>query len=836
MAAAKRLTIKTHVPYPELYQDGWAKSRTAANMVPAGLIFPLSVETGSYYCPSTLPDALWREPNTGVIMLKPAPIRIDYWETSSPLTKALMGSSEWRFAAPVNTVGGMLHINYNSSFYSIRQSPNVHLIDLEVTLALQAIIQDFNTEMHWVMESKQQFAQNEGWAMWVYPPGIYTDRAVEYAVVYFGRRYALIMYMNGTAALKANMGTTKNPKWVKKAEFAYASGGIDHGKPFQITVIPWGFTYITFLFSQASTEKNHVIASGSIKSTSHENSFLYDIRANEGKDVAYWDNSSKQYVKTPASTIAVALRGLVWNYGFALARVRYPTAATLTVMPERIGEPHPKENPTLVWRGFDKQKVKATSTGPRLTSGYVSALTTTWDKNTDSMLVPYFTLTPDADQIYTPELWSYDLSIPEDVRTPGWVPQDISARYRYLRFTLTTELDQTTAQITLGDKDSSGVDTMLKNPGPIQIIVRDHEGTETKVFHGYTMQCMPTLKNPGSAFVQINARDMWSRLNEKYVGDFLFLDGSNVADGITNLLKRAGFASTNINLIDPDGYLRSLTFEGFVDPNDQKQFNQDCTVGDALREIFKAFSIFPIRLRWYNDKWNIYLAPQWTPGTVPQIKFFAASTGHEQVQDTTDTHRWDHGFYKVTSDLEFTVAEPNFNGLLARSSDGTGKGSKAIESIIPATYVDSRSLTDPTYYYFMGRAKVKVLCPPELTAQTQKELDALSRIYWERNSKAPLILEFEGEWQPSIDVDDFVWVCGQDHQGNKESYGVYRIDNIDIEMDMDISEDATADHPAVNTGWSLNGRYTCVYVGKTNDPTYPMFTDDTNLPPEVTAS
>ncbi len=333
----------------------------------------------------------------------------------------------------------------------------------------------------------------------------------------------------------------------------------------------------------------------------------------------------------------------------------------------------------------------------------------------------------------------------------------------------------------------------------------------------------PTLSGPLVVNEdQVSARDMWLRLNEYFVTDYQFLDGLNLLDVIQALIRRCGFLQAEISVYDPGDYLASIEFGGFSDPNDQKGINTEASVGDVLRDLLKLYTPLPIRVRWVNGLWLIYLAPQYDPNTPPTIRFYLESSLSEYVQDADRYAAYE---YKIKSYPEWTIEEPDFNALIVRGATTTGNEAEAIEAVIPAIKSDARSVLDPLSPDFMGRVKTKIMGPPEVTASSQAELDRQARAYWDQNRRKPAILEFAGEWQPEIDVDQFIWVIGIDPDGYRVSYGAYRIEMIDVSIERDFDSRGGSD-----SRWSYEGNYTCVYVGSATDVDTPMFTAEEYIP------
>jgi hypothetical protein len=789
--------------------------------------------------PATLSSLLWREPNTGVIMLRPNTVHPKFWEDTA-FKAQVIDISKWDFKDQLSSgsgssiLGAVTGTGTDGLMLTARGSPAALMIEILVRLALRAILAQMSSEMVWVMQTKDPLAANEGWSVWVHPPGTFTDRAIDYMLIAFGDRYVLHVKMNGTASLWANSGTDAAPSWSEKTVFKYSGGGVDHNKPFQITIVPWGFSYISFLFSQSSEPEKHTKAD---LTGNHTASFLYDIAKHEPIGTAYFDNTTQQYIKTKSAPLSVALRKYLHQYGFAWSKVRYLSSATLTTVPEHLPQPI-NNNPSFFTRGFAGQ-VDGTPT--KLTASFLNEKRNAWDKTKDTKLTMSYLLEPSGNGRYTPELWSVDMDIAEVIATPPWSAVDVSALWTYARFQRTTDLDNTRAEFKLSESYRRGavIDDPFKNlmkiGGPCRMLYNG-----VVLFDGYVDTKQPTLEGFNALQTsQYTAKDMWIKLNEKRVDSYKFLDGLKLLAVLKALLRKCGIPDSDIEVIDPDGYIANLEFAGFQDPNDLKAINQNDTVGNTIRAILNAYGVRPIRVRSVGGKMRIYAAPTYDPATPPTKYLYLCKSGTD-IESMGDADRFAQSKYVATTSPEFTVEEPEFNSLMCRAADTSNNGAEAMQSVVHASYADPRSLTDPSYYWFIGREKFRILPVPEMVfANSQEELDKICYTHWKRFHRKRPILELGGEWGTEMDVDEFVWVVGVDPDGNKVSYGAYRIEHVDVEMSWDPSLNVWVPSPTgefdldteeKNGQWEAHANYTLSFVGKAANGTFPMFTTDDKLP------
>lgn len=789
------ITLTLNVPRTELRRKGWTKSKTCGSLKPA--IFD---ERNGRFRVGPWPDDFWKEPNTGTIMFAPATQRPDYREYDV-FEELKIPKYKVRVAGD-----GMLYRDYDGTYYSERVAGGV-IIEPLLEVTIQTILVHMKTTMKVVLETKDPLAVNEGFCVFIYPAGIYTDRATDYMLIGFGgRQYVLHIKMNGTASLWSNAGTYADPEWIERTSFNFGQGGVQHNRPFSVTVIPWGTEFISFVFSQGGAD---VKPSLSALKTSTQSAFLYKISAHE--DAPDFDSVLGDTIKTKAGALSIAIRGADYQYAFALSKVRYPTEEkTLTIFQEHIPEPKPHAEPTV-------EPLKVEPAESEITATYVNQEDEAWDKAVDTAINAKVKFKASTGGLYSPYLTGLTWDVPPLTHTPDWTPIDISTEWTLIRFQRTTELDVSVGEFKI--QRQADLPLVYKCGGPIQVKV----GGET-VWDGYITNKKPTIEGKSALVTdQTEARDMWLRLNKAKIGSYKFLDREAVVTIAKDLIMRVGFTDEEVEIDDPDGYLAQFLFGGFKDPNDTKAFNPDATVGDALREFKKRFGPVPFRVRWTGIKWRIYAAPQYEydpAAEEPDVSKLPTKIFYTQLSLATQNNeidRWDNDEYLITSSLEFCRSQPKYNSLVGRGATGTGDGAKASEAVIgDELLTDPPSVTDPDHVDFTGFIDTEYKTFAD--AQNQAELSQLTRAEWDWNRSERPPLEFAAEWNQTIDVDQFIWIIGVDDEGNTVSLGAFRIEHIDVEM--------AYDYPSRGgMKWSYGGSYTVVFVGVAESEDAPMFTD-----------
>lgn len=799
--------VLLNYPRTELKRTGVSKHRPASAMVP-GKFQDDADPAKKAFVRGALPYDVWREPHSGVLMLRPTPMAPNFWEDAGNTPNRMLGSA-WRFGS--NTY---VEDSATGSLMTARVTPTTAFSP--VTLAdavIDAMLAYLDSVVVWVAEQVGLLAENEGFSVWVYPMGIDTDRASEYMAIGFGGRYTLVIQMNGVARLWSK--NAAGDDMLERTEFRFADGGVDHTKPYQLTVVPWGFG-ITFMFSQ-----NQAMGGGSLQRSiagsggaALANYFYEPAKYGESLD---WNSDKLHYVKTKTAKLAIGLRSIGFNYKSAWSRVRYPASATIKVMAERLDAVRDYADPALTYVGFVP---KVAPTAPcTITPSALANDDAAFDKATDDQLVVKLVLasgnSPTLGRIYSPELWGYNVEIPAQTHTPGWTPIDVSADWSMIRIQRTAASEVSRCEIRL-DSRAGDYDRLLRYGGPVRVNLNS-----VPVFDGYCLERTPTLDGHSAiALDQMECRDMWTRLDERLVGEYKPLDKAKVVDVVTDLIKRTGFLPTEIEVVDPSGGLAALAFGGFVDAGDQLFLNQDARVGDVLREILGGFNTVPIRLRWVNGKWKLYAAPQYTQQS--SVKKLLLRSAYQT--GAGDAARWAANEFYCLSSAEFTVRESGFNGLIARASSGTGPDAEGIQGIIDWARGDPKSVNDPSSPEFIGRMKVEVMNPQDLAdCRTQGDVNRKARARWDQRRHGRHLLEVLGEWNETIDCDDFFWLIGSNQSRSRVSYGVWRIEALDAQIELDPASGA-------DRRWSTRASYALTYVGARTDGNTPMFTADSNLP------
>ena len=789
----------------ELLRQGYGQTRLASS-------FRFATLQSGTYKEAEIPPGFWREPITGTLMLQPSSVALDLVENSY-LAAARYGLTDFVTAATLLEVDKTTGTNpAGQKLIALqRADATTAFTGLSVGASIAAAVLAINgsTDINWLAQTANPLKVNEGWSVYIEPYGTLDDRASNFCCFCFGNKFFLKIDMNGTAALYYNYSGTS---WTILETFAYASGGVDHTKPFQLSVIPWGPYYISFLFSQASIGQKPQKASGK---TDRSPYFLVNLLEKGIVQSAVKDPATNQYPKVDAANWYVGARTKGYGFLFAFSTVLYQ-AASFALMPEILEEPKATITPTVTGFGYEGQRATPTSgLGSYTTISFKNEADATWTSATDTQLVTKCTATPSADGRYTPEIWSFDTDIAvktQNSPTSGG-STSISTKWMSFRFKKTSAMESSPAHL----RWDATYSTMLQLYGGISLSI---DGTTRWDGYVYERRAVPqgVIASIGGnqAYTlfqvdDIECEDMWSRLENTPVGYMKSISGATLYDTITALLQRSGISTITFDATDTPIF-QKFTIDGFNEPGDSKIFSEDCSIADALRSLSRFYGVsgrHNFRVLWdpVNQGWAIYIPQAYDSSLV--TRYFCLDPRCYTNLTNTDTQRWALNEFAVFSQPEFHTVAPDYNQLQLLAPTTSGDGAQLYGSFIaPATGV----LGTSTNINFQQQLKPRIMPMPYTAfASSANESERIARNVYEEDQRMIRVMSFEAEWQPGIEVDQYVAVLGRktDDSANV-SYGAWRIDEIAIEIATD---DDTPITMMPDRRFTWKGNYTLVYAG-----------------------
>jgi hypothetical protein len=871
------IDVNVGVSRNELATPGYAFTRLASNYRFAYMPSPLAaIRAGT-------PDGVWQEPNTGVIMLRPNCFRSGFRE--SPLHKiGRIGIDQLFLAENPSSRSAFLAVHTDTGRKVLAREHNTSILWLLPKLAEQAILDKLagvGEEMAVAWRTKEPLLMNEGFGAIITPTGVSDDRADNYYAFIFGDRYCLNILMSGAAdvyeRVRLEPDDPESTEWVFRDRYNFGSAGVDHTQPFMVCVIPWGETYISITFTQTQSAPLGGAFMATRGAGDRRAAFLIDLKQ-WGHD-AEWHEGQKQWQKTKPAHLAVAIRKDVHMYDDAPFRIRYTSEAAFALMPEHLPQPFPDVFPQVVAFGYVGHKEPEQPRPTRIDVEYRNNLGAEWDPVTDTKLVVTMELTPSENGVYTPELWWHTVEFDRVIHQPELSVAQLP--WRYLRIQKTCGLNASECNVKI--YDDTYYEQLLRRGQPLQVTVRPANGGDPiPVWDGYVDMVQPDtigatqledlslppdpVTNKQLARIRVQSEmsgyDMWDRLESTPVQDTLPFTNKRLGETLVKLLRAAGFEDSDIELVDADD-LNAIVIDPVTEPGAVESFEADMLVADAIRQLLARYQIQGeslIRVRWVGDKWKIYFAPSYDPSSTNILKVFHLDHTLIPLRDgdigRSDIERWfppegpeglEHYYIKAEGNFEADVVQPEFNAAKFVSSTGSSDRAEKLEFWIPP---HPDVIETPESPIFEGRVRSAILGPPVVTAQSMLALQTQARGIYGATQARTVQAVFPGEWQPPVtiedrtyglDVDDLIAIVGRNTDGEPVSYGVWRIEAMDIEVRTDAAiKSKTGEDDIGHTYWDRHADYTVGYVGPTTSETFaldfPMFSDQLPLfegwPPE----
>lgn len=798
---APRIALTVNDSRQELLKDGWAKSRISSSIRVAELTTTEGVGGAPVLrmLPAALPPSVWQDPDTGYVMLRPSSLRDDYAESPEfyagrvPLAQLdipVQPTGIPLFEEPAEPNSGtpklitLLVEDTNAAITGLSSQPAwanaVHTASNDDGLTFVAV-------------TKTPLAINEGVTLTLVPSGLASDRSAAWFGVMIGDRYYIQLGMNGSAALweyrYSAYATGTADDWVRREEFQYNQGGVNHTEPFQITIFPWGMEFISVLFSQATQPNQEPRASDRRLSS---NTFTFQVGLNTG-DVPRFDQDHGHYVKLEPAVVRLAMRKQRYQYAFLMAKLRFGASETFYCAPEQLTEPK--------GAGVGVTPLGFYPGGSTITTAVVNEDGAPWDIFQNVRFSPILTLISSPDRRYTPELWGLEFDVPAQVHVPPSIPKDISTVWSSLNWRESCASDLTELRIVMRrDKDWRN---LVKLDGCVTLKIDGQERWQGYItryqphFDGLpvTSHYVQALDENEGVPLRDNpvADDHWQRLNETDGANFRSLTQRYLGEIFREGLQRAGYAADEID-VAPE--LDDMQIGGFERASDWKQPNEDATIGDLFRRIIKTYGTQNrgnIRCVRRRGVWRVYVARSFRPGVdLPHVVFMLDDTVFFEPGSVTDEQRYTMAggpYLRVLTQPEIEVRRPEFNELRCFTTDEPSENAIAQAAFIAA---HPRTLTDPTYVRYEGRARPTTMGPSDCGhLSTQNEIERFARRTYDEEYRKSIVWTHAAEWQPSVEPDQFAWVVGRGPDGYPVSYGVWRIEEVEITIDLDNVPDST---------------------------------------------
>ncbi len=819
-------------------------------------------------------NGLWLEPNTGVIMLQPGPL----WST---FMEDPYWGEDWfgsgarpnQLVIAAGALAEQVRDDLGASpilWATLRPDPLGDIASLpHVDSWLSGLNAESEFDLSWVAKTGRTMRPNEGFSLLIQPLGTMSDRADVYMGIAFGGRFFLSLHASGYAWLWTRRSATE---WSHVQRLEFAAGGIDHGQPFQLTVLPWGPDHLSIVFSQAGGGGE---TTASNTDSGVRSAFLIECR--RWGIACPFDPTIGVTRKTEGAAVFIGVRRTEYQILFGLAQVRYVASGVRTlpeplpeVMSHAVGPLAPKATAFGIVGQTEGVGLPATlCKSAALTTpgaGYTSELgapaTTeiSWNSATNRQVSLRTWLRPSQTGIYTPELYALQFEVPPWIVTPETEQTDLSPHVRKLSWQATSDMAGSVleALISLQPLDTAtsppamnaDYKRLLTMGGTIKL-----EVDETVVFEGTVRRRRPVLE--GGVEVQedemmvrsprrsllvsddLLIEDLWHELDDTSAAGIESLSRRTIGAILREGFKRAGFPESELS-IDPD--LDAVTVDGVsaTGGDDWKLVNDDATVGDlfrALRSNYGRQGQPHLHVMRQDGMWVCRFSKLYT--SVEDLDHIFHLDGlTEPPELATDEERWAESRYRLFDQMEPVIERGSFNALACYSSTRTGDGADAIAAFIAP---DPRAW-DPEHPAHHVRTSLRRTTASDTAmASTLDGLARYTRRFYDAEGRMRISVAMEGEWGPDVWPDDLVAVIGPApaddlergiEVGEAVSYGAWRIVSCPPELEHDNLETPGADDLSKmeRRDFTWSALYTLEYVGPTDFENAPMWTDEEFLP------
>ena len=871
-----RVTFTANYARPSMRRDAFAfhrRSKALRGAAPG----PTKLEPGPLAMDlsgNPVDNGLWLEPNTGVIMLQPGPLwstfmEDPYWEPD--WFRSASGSNQMVVAA--GALAEQVRDDLGSApvlWATLRPDPLAAIAALpSVDSWLSGLDVAGEFDLSWVARTSRTMRPNEGFSLLIQPLGTMSDRADVYMGLAFGGRFFLSLHASGYAWLWVRRSATE---WSHVQRLEFAAGGIDHGQPFQLTVVPWGASNISVVFSQAGGGGE---STASNTDTGVRSAFL--IECSRWGIACPFDPSIGVNRKADGAAVYIGVRRTEYQVAFGMAAVRYVATGVRTlpeplpeVMSHAVGPLAPKATAFGIVGQTEGVGLPATlcksatltTPGAGYTSetGAVATTEVSWNAATNRQVSLRTWLRPSHSGVYTPELYALQFEVPPWIVTPETEEIDLSESWRKLSWQATSEMAGSVleALVTVPTLDTATDPPTIKEDykklmtmgGTVKLAI---DGVT--VFEGTVRRRRPVIE--GGVQVQeddmmvrfprhsllvsddLLVEDLWHELDDTSAAGIESLSRRTIGAILREGFKRAGFPDAELS-IDPE--LDSMTVDGVSDSggDDWKLVNDDATVGDlfrALRSNYGRQGQPHLHVMRQDGMWVCRLSKLYT--SVEDLDHvFHLDLSTEPTELTTDEERWAESRYRIFDQFEPVIERGSFNALACYSSTRTGDGSDAIAAFIAP---DPRAW-DPAWPGHEVRTRMRRTTASETAmASTLDGLARYARRYNDAEGRTRVSVAVEGEWGPDVWPDDLVAIIGPApaddvaqgiEVGDPVSYGAWRIVSCPPEIEHDNPPTPGADDfgKTERRDYTWSALYTLEYVGPTDFEEAPMWAEAEYLP------
>jgi hypothetical protein len=607
----------------ELTETGWGKTLSARQFEVDG----------------ALDKDLWREPITGALMLRPAPLAAE-WRESGAFEGYKLDTAAFHlkpdFWETIYTKEGPAD-PFLSTIYPAGLS--VDLVDLGTAVDLEGLTTSYGGNLVWALQTKTGLAVNQGVYLELRNFGFDFEKVSNYFALMLGQ-FALRLQTDGVAVLHKYDGSG----WIPLQAMRFAGQSEQHGASMSLLVLPILGNRLHFYFSTGraiNAAFDHQRVPGP-----KDNYYSYRLPV---EDEA-WDDATGVWRVTDEAPLRVAIAP-GRRYFMQIGRVVYASGAkTAKLRHDDIGVPR-SEGPELTLHMYlpgDSQfdyEVLDYSTGELFVAGE------------DTLPQAQVSLETSSNQAWSPELHAVTLDISPTISTVERDPVDVSEDVLTLHVRLHNE------------PGPQELEAEVRDPGDYSAL-REQAGTPcelslggVKLFEG-EMVSFRAQEAPGPPVLRLRFRDGWHRLECVRLGSEISYDGRKHTD------------------VDPDAIPVSPAV------NDWRFAPKPADApADVLRLLVEEFSGW--RLRHDAGTWRYGPAPT---STTPARHVYL-STADYRASGFAETDR------VRAYDFQLHLLPPEFNALYVYGADGTGGEVRRLMTI----EYNTSSISDSESEDYVGR-------------------------------------------------------------------------------------------------------------------------------------
>jgi len=482
--------------HDDLVESGWGKTLSARQFVTEQPLDP----------------GLWREPITGALMLRPAPMGAAWRESDAYEDEKMVAFAFHRQAAFWETI----YTKPDSADPFLSTVYPAGLSASEIALETSFDVSDLATpdgeDIVVALQSVENLIANQGLYLECRHFGFDFEKASNYLILAFGQ-YGLRLQTDGIAALFKQT----EDGWTALQEMRFCGQSEQHGHSMSLLILPVLGNRLHFYFSTGRA----VNAAYDSQRTPgpHDSYHAYRLPADMevfDSDAGIWrviDEGPLRVVVSPGR-----------RYFLQLARVTFP-AGSLVALTGHDDIVYPRtEAPSVKLHGYLPDDAVVSATVLDHNTGI------TFLPGTDIKPQPSVTLTRSGNAVWSPEVHAVTLDFPALVESVDGDTEDLSGDVVRLRVSLSARLDREELEA-----DVRG--TVSADPGALCSLSLSGQ----LVFQGEL-----TAATEHQGVWRLRIADGWRRLESMHIGSEISFDGMLHTDVVQRVLERAGFTTIEI--------------------------------------------------------------------------------------------------------------------------------------------------------------------------------------------------------------------------------------------------------------------------------------------------